>query len=193
MRPARACKPTGRVTARHSHPGQPPPPCARRLQFEAGGVVGATIDTYLLEKSRLLCNTAKERTFHIFYQLLAASPQERTILHTTATAESWPHPHAPPTRTRASCLARVCCLTPCTYHDLSAAQHPLLTAQRAHAHLPHSSPLPYGMRRRRSRSPSRHQLRQPPPSPNSRAPPPSRPTAAYRRRPCPSSGRHATR
>ena len=42
-----------------------------RLRFASGGVAGAIIDTYLLEKSRLLCTAAAERSFHVFYQLCA--------------------------------------------------------------------------------------------------------------------------
>jgi myosin V len=51
------------------------------LQFkQTGSLIGATINTYLLEKVRLVHQAESERTFHIFYEVLAASTrQEREM------------------------------------------------------------------------------------------------------------------
>ncbi|KAJ3371657.1 hypothetical protein GGF31_002636 [Allomyces arbusculus] len=47
-----------------------------RIEFSASGqIAGANIERYLLEKSRVTHQTAKERSYHIFYQLVkGASP-----------------------------------------------------------------------------------------------------------------------
>jgi len=48
-----------------------------RINFDASGyIAGANIETYLLEKARIIRQAPDERTFHIFYQLLMGAPQE---------------------------------------------------------------------------------------------------------------------
>ncbi|XP_034033416.1 unconventional myosin-XIX isoform X2 [Thalassophryne amazonica] len=42
-------------------------------------LVGASVQTYLLEKTRVSCQPANERNFHIFYQMMkGATPEQRT-------------------------------------------------------------------------------------------------------------------
>jgi len=47
------------------------------LQFkENGSLIGAAIETYLLEKVRLVSQSRDERNFHIFYEFLASATEE---------------------------------------------------------------------------------------------------------------------
>ncbi|XP_060030089.1 myosin-11 [Erinaceus europaeus] len=48
-----------------------------RINFDVTGyIVGANIDTYLLEKSRAIRQARDERTFHIFYYLIAGAKEK---------------------------------------------------------------------------------------------------------------------
>ena len=54
-----------------------------KLQFNHGGnVAGASLESYLLEKSRIVSQAGGERNYHIFYQLIAgATPDEKKRYH----------------------------------------------------------------------------------------------------------------
>merc|ERR1719295_1097013 len=48
-----------------------------RINFDASGyIAGANIETYLLEKARIIRQAGDERSFHIFYQLLLGASKE---------------------------------------------------------------------------------------------------------------------
>ncbi|XP_003430622.2 myosin-9 [Ornithorhynchus anatinus] len=58
-----------------------------RINFDVNGyIVGANIETYLLEKSRAIRQAKEERTFHIFYYLLSGAGEH---LKTDLLLESW--------------------------------------------------------------------------------------------------------
>jgi myosin V len=51
------------------------------LQFmQTGSLIGAVIETYLLEKIRLVYQTPGERNFHIFYELLSGITEDEKAL-----------------------------------------------------------------------------------------------------------------
>eukprot|EP00300_Choanocystis_sp_HF-7_P014386 c18673_g1_i1.p1 GENE.c18673_g1_i1~~c18673_g1_i1.p1 ORF type:complete len:1329 (+),score=307.37 c18673_g1_i1:31-4017(+) len=56
-----------------------------KIDFDENGkIIGATIDTYLLEKSRLLFQAKGERNYHIFYQMLKGlSAEDKKALKLT--------------------------------------------------------------------------------------------------------------
>merc|ERR1712226_498794 len=63
-----------------------------RINFDASGfIAGANIETYLLEKARIIRQAEEERAFHIFYQLLAgtsAEEKKNTSLRSPRTTHS---------------------------------------------------------------------------------------------------------
>lgn len=49
-----------------------------KIEFADTKIVGASIDNFLLEKTRIVHQAPQERNYHIFYQLIkGASPEER--------------------------------------------------------------------------------------------------------------------
>lgn len=62
-----------------------------RINFDASGyIAGANIETYLLEKSRAIRQAKDERTFHIFYQLLAGATAEHKSEFILEDAKQYP-------------------------------------------------------------------------------------------------------
>ena len=48
-----------------------------RITFDVSGYIsGANIETYLLEKARVIRQALNERTFHIFYQMIYGATKE---------------------------------------------------------------------------------------------------------------------
>ncbi|KAK5600414.1 hypothetical protein CRENBAI_021711 [Crenichthys baileyi] len=57
-----------------------------QLQLDSGQLlVGASVQTYLLEKTRVACQPANERNFHIFYQMMKGATDEQR--------KDWKLPH----------------------------------------------------------------------------------------------------
>ncbi|CAB3223587.1 unnamed protein product [Arctia plantaginis] len=62
-----------------------------RINFDASGfIAGANIETYLLEKSRAIRQAKDERTFHIFYQLLAGATSQQKAEYILEDPKSYP-------------------------------------------------------------------------------------------------------
>ena len=62
------------------------------LEFTSNGLlVGASIETYLLEKVRLVQQTPGERNYHIFYEMLVGMPEDKLEAYhlTDLTAEDF--------------------------------------------------------------------------------------------------------
>ncbi|XP_075896934.1 uncharacterized protein myh14 isoform X2 [Nelusetta ayraudi] len=61
-----------------------------RINFDvAGYIVGANIETYLLEKSRATRQAKEERTFHVFYQMLCGTSEETRAELLLGTADQY--------------------------------------------------------------------------------------------------------
>ena len=96
------------VSSSAPHHVSPPQGKFIRIHFDnAGSIIGATIDTYLLEKSRCVRQNADERNFHGFYQLLRGADQsyicawqepERRPCTAPPRPRARPYPAFPPAR-----------------------------------------------------------------------------------------------
>jgi hypothetical protein len=64
----------------------------RVLFDDAGAVAGASISTYLLEKSRLAVQQPGEANFHIFYQVITTAAPPRPTVQCTAPSSGALHP-----------------------------------------------------------------------------------------------------
>ena len=52
-----------------------------KILYRDGGIVGASVEDFLLEKARITLQAKGDRNFHIFYSLFAgATPEERETL-----------------------------------------------------------------------------------------------------------------
>ena len=59
------------------------------IHFQDGELIGANIETYLLEKVRLVTQSTGERNYHIFYEILdGMTESEKAIFHLDSTATS---------------------------------------------------------------------------------------------------------
>lgn len=71
-----------------------------KIQFaKTGRIIGATVEKYLLEKTRIIHQIPGEKNYHIFYQLLCGGPTE--LLHALELFQ----PQSAPGVTQASNLA----------------------------------------------------------------------------------------